>query len=376
MNKVKFYRGMGIALTLAMALGQLPAMAAAAEDGICDHHPVHTEDCGFEAEGKCSHSCSLDNGCITLSCSHSHVATCFDTQGNSLCRHDCAKDAACGQEISSCLHTTHGGCGHAEGSVCGFAENGCEECEKEANLTTIVGTDVIIDGYKFPYTGEQIRPEITVTVGGNRLTAGEHYALTYENNVEVGTASVTVTGLEEAGYTGIVTIEFTIEAPAQESVPEETEPEQTEPEQTEPEQTEPEQTEPEQTQPKEYTISKGSGSKWYQNSGKNLTFTVSEEGITGVSINGKALGKSDFAVNGKTLTLNKSYLNKLTVGKYDMTVQFEDGEAKGSFTVSNDLDTTNPVTADRNQMGLWLTVTAASLAALGGAAYVMRKKFF
>lgn len=304
MRNVRFFRGMGIALTLAMALGQLPAVAAAAvEDGICDHHPAHTEVCGY-----------------------------------------------------------------AEGTACTFAENGCEECEKEAELTTIIGTDVIIDGYKFPYTGEEIRPEITVTVGGTQLKAEEQYTLTYENNVEVGTASVTVTGVKEAGYTGIVTIEFTIEAPA-----EDTKPEETEPEQTEPEQTEPEQTEPEQTQPKEYTISKGSNAKWYQNSGKNLTFTLSAEGITGVSINDKALSKSDFTVSGKTLTLNKSYLNKLTVGKYALTVQFEDGEAKGTFTVSNDLDTTNPVTADH--IGLWLTITAASLAALGGAAYVMRKKF-
>lgn len=365
MKKVIIFRGMGVAMTLAMALSQLPKVAfAAAEDGLCEHHPAHTADCGYAESGECTHSCQLDNGCITLSCAHTHVATCFDLEGNSLCRHDCAKDEACGKEVTDCLHTSHSGCGHAEGENCEFAENGCEECEKEAALTTIIGTDVIIKGYKFPYTGEEIRPEITVTVGGTQLKSEEHYTLTYENNVEPGTASVTVTGVKEAGYTGIVTIEFTIEKTEEETKPEETQPEETQPEETE----------PEQTKPVEHTIIKGNGVKWYQGSGKNLTFSLSAEGITGVSVNGKALTKDDFTASGKTLTISKSYLNKLTVGKYNVTVQFADGEAKGNFTVSNDLDTTNPVTADQNNIGLWLTVTAASLAALAGAAYVMGRK--
>ena len=232
-----------------------------------------------------------------------------------------------------------------------------------------MGTDVTIDGYKFAYTGEEIRPEITVKVGDKLLEEGTHYTLEYQNNVEPGTASVTVTGTEEAGYRGIVTIEFTIE-----KTEEETKPEDTKPEETQPGETQPEETQPEETKPVEYTFTKGNGGKWYQGSGKHMTFTLSAEGAEGVSVEGKALGKNDFAVSGKTLTLNKAYLNKLAVGKYSITVRFADGEAKGSFTVSNDLDTTNPTTGDWYDIGLWITAAAASLAAMAGAAYVMTKK--
>ena len=81
-------------------------------------------------------------------------------------------------------------------------------------LVEIKGTDVTIDGTEFAYTGEAIEPQITVTVGGKTLTAGRDYALTYENNTEPGTATVTVTGIatasEEMGYTGTVKINFTI----------------------------------------------------------------------------------------------------------------------------------------------------------------------
>lgn len=367
MNKTKFFRGMGLAMTLTMMLGQLPPAALAAEnDGICAHHPAHTVDCGYASDGECSHSCTMNNGCVILSCTHTHVATCFDTEGKSLCRHDCGKDAACGQEKTDCLHTAHGSCGYAEGEICEFAENGCEECEKEAQLITIVGTDVTIDGYKFIHTGEEIRPQITVKVGDQLLEEGTHYTLTYKDNVEPGTASVTVTGMEDGGYKGIVTIEFTIEKSQ-----EETQPDETKPEESQPEETKPEETQPEETKPVEYSFTKGSGSKWYQGSGKHLTFTLSAEGAEGVSVGGKVLGKDDFTVSGKTLTLNKAYMNKLAVGKYDITVRFADGEAKGSFTVSNDLDTTNPVTGDRYGITLWITAAAASLA---GAAYLITKK--
>lgn len=372
MNKTNFFRGVGLAMTLTMVLGQLPAAALAAQDdGLCAHHPAHTTDCGFASEGVCSHSCTLDNGCVTLSCTHTHVATCFDTEGNSLCRHDCGKDAACGQEETNCLHTAHGSCGYENGEPCEFAENGCEDCEKEAQLITIVGTDVTIDGYKFPYTGEEIRPKINVKVGNQVLEEGTHYTLTYKDNVEPGTATVTVTGMEEGGYQGIVTIEFTVEKSPEETQPEESKPEESQPEESKPEETQPEETQPEETKPVEYSFTKGSGGKWYQGSGKHLTFTLSAEGAESVSVGGKDLGKDDFSVSGKTLTLNKAYMNKLAVGKYQITVRFADGEAKGTFTVSNDLDTTNPVTGDQYGITLWITAAAASLA---GAAYVMNKK--
>lgn len=268
-------------------------------------------------------------------------------------------------------HTTE--CGFSqEGGSCSFALNGCDDCRED--LIPIIGTDVLIGGTSFPFTGQEIRPEITVTVAEQKLTEGEHYSLTYENNIQPGEATVTVTGLAEGGYRGIVTIAFTI-TPA--SLPEDTQKPGDSETQEPTEDTQPEETQPEETRPVEYKITKGSGSTWYQGSGKSLSFTVNgkREDLKDLQINGKTLDKSAYSVSDNTVvTLNKSYLNKLTVGKYTVTVRFADGQAEGTFLVSNKLDTTNPTTGDESSIGLWVLTGAASLAALGGIMLVMGKK--
>ena len=140
--------------------------------------------------------------------------------------------------------------------------------EEAPGLITIVGTDVILDSTEFVATGEAIEPAVTVTVQDKTLTAGEDYTLVYENNVKPGTASVTVTGVADRGYTGSVTIHFTIQAAPEtpsepeESLPEESKPEDSKPEDTTPEDTKPEEskpTEPEDTKPVAYKITKGNG---------------------------------------------------------------------------------------------------------------------
>lgn len=101
--------------------------------------------------------------------------------------------------------------------------------EPEAPTYTLVelkGTDVLIDSTVFDYTGEAIEPAITVNVGGSQLVEGKDYSVTYTNNVEPGTATVTIRGIatasETLGYTGEVSIDYTINAPAEPEVPEET----------------------------------------------------------------------------------------------------------------------------------------------------------
>lgn len=63
------------------------------------------------------------------------------------------------------------------------------------------------------YTGDEIKPEVTVTFpGSGTLTPGEDYDVTYENNEEAGTATVTVTGKPGTPYEGVtVTKTFEIE---------------------------------------------------------------------------------------------------------------------------------------------------------------------
>jgi len=58
------------------------------------------------------------------------------------------------------------------------------------------------------YTGNEIIPSITVKYGTVELVEGSHYSIKYENNVNVGTAVITITGL--GNYTGTKKIEFKI----------------------------------------------------------------------------------------------------------------------------------------------------------------------
>lgn len=466
MNKSLMRRSISTVLTLVLGLSVLPFAALAEEkDGLCKHHPTHTESCGYEEKGICGHICSNDNGCITVTCSHQHVATCFDTEGKLNCSHACTDKEACYTPITNCLHTSHDGCGHADGTDCDFAVNGCPDCENEGKLTQIKGTDVTIEGYSFPYTGEEIRPTVTVKVENATLTENTHYTVSYENNIGVGSASVTVTGLTEGGYEGIVTIPFVIErgdlpeftlveikgtdvtidgtsfpytgeaiepavtvtvngeelvegkdysveyrsniqpgtasvtvkgiatasetvgytgevtiaftiTPVQEETPEESKPEEDEtPDESRPEEDNtPEETEPEETKPVAYKITKGNGRKWYQGSGKTLSFTIQADAddFTGITVNGKKVDSKYYTIKDDlTVTLKESYLNKLTVGKYNITFQFVDGEAEGTFSVSDQNDDSNPKTGDR--IGAVVMVMLGSLAALGGAFFVYRK---
>ena len=59
-----------------------------------------------------------------------------------------------------------------------------------------------------PYTGKAITPKPTVTLDGATLSEGTDYEVSYANNVNVGTATVTVTGV--GGYEGTAKATFTI----------------------------------------------------------------------------------------------------------------------------------------------------------------------
>jgi len=56
-------------------------------------------------------------------------------------------------------------------------------------------TDLTIDSIKYQtYTGSPITPDITVRAGGVILSKNIHYTVTYKNNINAGTATVTITG--------------------------------------------------------------------------------------------------------------------------------------------------------------------------------------
>ena len=75
-------------------------------------------------------------------------------------------------------------------------------------VTAATSFTVTLEQDSYNYTGKPITPKVTVTWGDTTLTEGVDYTVTYANNTQVGTATVTVTG--KGNYTGTVTKEFTI----------------------------------------------------------------------------------------------------------------------------------------------------------------------
>ena len=74
----------------------------------------------------------------------------------------------------------------------------------ENNILELVATDVTLDETHFEYTGNEIRPNVTVRVQDTLLTLDKDYTLAYKNNIEVGEAAVVVTGIATSGYMGTV----------------------------------------------------------------------------------------------------------------------------------------------------------------------------
>lgn len=59
-----------------------------------------------------------------------------------------------------------------------------------------------------PYTGGLIVPEVRLTYGGQPLVEGTDYTLNYSNNIEIGTATITITGT--GNFSGSRTLDFAI----------------------------------------------------------------------------------------------------------------------------------------------------------------------
>ena len=73
---------------------------------------------------------------------------------------------------------------------------------------TISSNNVALSQTSYTYDGKAKTPTVTVKDGAAVLKEGTDYTVTYSNNINVGTAKVTVTG--KGNYTGTVTKEFTI----------------------------------------------------------------------------------------------------------------------------------------------------------------------
>ena len=79
---------------------------------------------------------------------------------------------------------------------------------KKAQISSATVTG--LDG-PFTYSGEAIQPKPTLALNGKTLKEGTDYTLSYSNNTNVGTATITITAkADSAHFTGSTTANFTI----------------------------------------------------------------------------------------------------------------------------------------------------------------------
>ena len=127
------------------------AGASAVHTGLCEHHPEHTEDCGYTegTEGAaCEHEHTEDCYTPVNKCIHEHDESCYPVLEGSVsentatpseaekaqptaCTHECSEESGCITKELSCPHERgehDESCGYipaTEGTPCGYT---CEQC--------------------------------------------------------------------------------------------------------------------------------------------------------------------------------------------------------------------------------------------------------
>ncbi|MDO4805879.1 MAG: lectin-like protein [Coriobacteriales bacterium] len=85
--------------------------------------------------------------------------------------------------------------------------------EDVPQVIDVADCQITIGGASFVYNGKEHRPAVSVTHDGVGLALGTDYEVGFRNNVNAGTATVTVTGVGR--YAGSQSVTFTIEAATQ-----------------------------------------------------------------------------------------------------------------------------------------------------------------
>ena|GEM_PF-1465220 len=85
--------------------------------------------------------------------------------------------------------------------------------EEAANPATVDLSTVIVDAIpNATYTGQEIKPDLIVrTADGRKLTKGEDYLLTYENNINAGSAQIMINPASSDRATGSKEVTFQID---------------------------------------------------------------------------------------------------------------------------------------------------------------------
>ena len=148
-----------LAAAMIFTMPGVPASAveagvSAVHTGLCEHHPEHTEDCGYTegTEGAaCEHEHTEDCYTLVKKCVHEHDESCYPVLEGSVpentatsseaeeaqpteCTHECSEESGCITKELSCPHERgehDDSCGYipaTEGTPCGYI---CEQCNSQ-----------------------------------------------------------------------------------------------------------------------------------------------------------------------------------------------------------------------------------------------------
>ena len=148
-----------LAAAMIFTMPGIPASAveagvSAVHTGLCEHHPEHTEDCGYTegTEGAaCEHEHTEDCYTLVKKCVHEHDESCYPVLEESVsentatpseaeeaqptaCTHECSEESGCITKELSCPHERgehDDTCGYipaTEGTPCGYT---CEQCNSQ-----------------------------------------------------------------------------------------------------------------------------------------------------------------------------------------------------------------------------------------------------
>jgi len=136
-----------------------------------------------------------------------------------------------------------------------------------------------------------------------------------------------------------------------------------------------------------YTVTGGANSTWTKGRSSGVTITVKRSEaddtcfshFTSVQIDGATLAASDYEARaGSTvITLEAAALRKLSVGRHNVTIKFDDGKAETPLTIkaaSSQTDPDSPKTGDNSHMGLWIALMILFAMGLCGTALIGRKR--
>lgn len=94
------------------------------------------------------------------------------------------------------------------GMISIFSSCGLFDFETDTNKVDIAECEISLSQDIFEYTGEEIKPEITVKYNDKTLVLNSDYEVDYQDNIQIGTAKIIVKGIGK--YTGEKTLEFEI----------------------------------------------------------------------------------------------------------------------------------------------------------------------